>query len=122
MAYISNRKIDFVNIDENGMLYVFDINDFVFEDPFPWRYKLYYPFEENEKSLLSILYDDITLEYKLSNRFKKYIENRKALYDEVSKKYLPMVNFILNSDFPQLTQKKLIEIIDINLNKLYPYD
>ena len=121
MTYISNRKIDFVSLEEDGTINVFDVSDWAFEYPFPWRYKLYYTFEENEKKLLSILYEDITLPYKFSLRMQKYLDNRKALYDEISTKYLPLVNLILKSDFSNIAKQNLINELDTALYKLYPY-
>ena len=121
MNYISNRKVDFIYPDEDGTIHIFDVNDWGYEYPFPWRYNLYKTFEENEKDFLSILYKDISLPYALSDRMKEYLDNRKALYEEVSAKYLPLINLILDSDFKPKEKKKIIKEVDDSINKLYPF-
>lgn len=123
MVYISNRKIDFVYPKADGTIQIFDVNDWGYEYPFPWRYKLYNTFEENEKDFLSILYKDISLPYSLSDRMQQYLDNRKALYDEISKKYLPLIKIIRDSDldFSPEKKKKLIKEIDDGINQLYPF-
>ena len=119
--YISNRKIDFVYPTEDGTIQIFDVSDWGHEYPLPWRYKLYQTFEENEKDFLSILYENIDFSYELSERMQKYLDNRKSLYAEISKKYLPIVKFIIESDFDEFDKKKMLNALDIAIYKLYPY-
>ena len=115
-------RIDLFAVNENGTIELIDTPTFLSEYPFTFQYKLYLPFEENEKKILKMFFYDASVNYEYSARLLKYFENRKALYDEVSKKYLPLVHGIQNSEFSKLTKELLIKIIDFEISKLYPYE
>lgn len=114
-------QIDMIPINEDGTIEIFDRPFISGEYPFPFQYKLYLPFEENEKEILRILFGKRKVAFEYGPRLGKYLENRKALYEEARTKYLSMVSDIENSDFRPFTKMKLIREIDLELNRLYPY-
>lgn len=113
-------KIDLVRVNEDGTIEVIDSPSWT-EYPFKFQYKLYLPFVENLKSIFQRLYSIPPEHFKLSNRFIKYVENREALYAEVSKEYLPIINEINQSSKTPEEKRHEIEKIDLKLNQLYPY-
>lgn len=115
------RNIDIVHINENGTVDILDLADSYFEYPHTWQYKLYNTFEENVLSMLSILYQENSLPYSFTKRFKDYLDERQSLYSEVVAKYLPIVSAICNSDFSEYLKKSMLNEIDFELNRLYPY-
>ena len=105
-------QIDMVPINEDGTIEIFDRPFLSGEYPFPFQYKLYLPFEENEKQILKILFGNKKVNFEYGPRLSKYLENRKALYEEAHEKYFTMVSDIENSDFRPFTKLKLIREID----------
>ena len=114
-------QINLVHINDNGTIEVIDSFSWT-EFSFTFQYKLYLPFEENLKSIFQLLFSIPPEKYELSGRFKKYVENRINLYEKVSKEYLPLIDAINSSKMSFQAKKALIEKIDLELNRLYPYE
>lgn len=115
-------KIDMPHVNEDGTIEIIDIPSWT-EFSFTFQYKLYLPFEENLKAIFQRLFSIPPENYELSDRFSKYVENRKSLYEEVAKDYLPRINKITTSKNLSIQEKKeLIKNIDLELNRLYPYE
>lgn len=114
-------QIDMLPIRDDGTIEIFDRPFISGEYPFPFQYKLYLPFEENEKEILRIIFGNRKANFEYSERLGKYLENRKVLYEEVHKKYFGIISSIESSDFSPLTKRRLIQTIDLELNQIYPY-
>lgn len=115
-------RIDMPHVNEDGTIEIIDIPSWT-EFSFTFQYKLYLTFEENLQNIFQRLFSIPPENYELSNRFLKYIENRKKLYEEVSKEYLPRINKIMQSPKLSIQEKnKLIKNIDLEINLLYPYE
>ena len=114
-------RIELFDINENGTIEIFDTPALFKEYPFTFQYKLYLPFSENEKSILEMLFFNAPVIYEFSPKLLEYFKNRKALYEEVSAKYLPIIKAIEDSDFSKATKRELIQKIDLELNRIYPY-
>lgn len=121
MSNDSVIKIDMVHVNEDGTIEVIDMPSWT-EFPFTFQYKLYLTFEENLQTLFQLLFSIPPENYELSSRFHKYVENRKELYEEVSKEYLPIVSSITQSKMSPQTKRNLINELDLKLNQLYPYE
>ena len=115
-------RIELFAINKDGTIEIFDTPAFLREYPFTFQYKLYHSFHENEKSILEMLFLNATVLYEFSPKLIEYFKNRKSLYEEVSKKYLPIIKAIEDSDFSKTTKRELIQKIDLELNRLYPYE
>ena len=87
---------------------------FAFGGPFPETE------EENMKRLFSMLYSVYPEKYELTPRFRAYVENRKALFNEVLD-YRKVVEEIKCSKNFAYEKKSMIRRIDDVLNILYPY-
>lgn len=114
-------QIDMLPINDDGTIEIFDRPFISGEYPFPFQYKLYLPFEENEKEILRIIFGKRKAAFEYGPRLSKYLENRKALYEEVHEKYFTLVSGIEDSEFRPFTKMKLIREIDLELNRIYPY-
>ncbi len=122
MNNISNLVIDMVYINDDGTVELIDITSGNWiEHSIRWRYKLYYDFSENQNRLFEAFNCNSVINFKASKRFHLYLEDRKLLFKEVSNNYLPMINSVLNSDLSEKGKKDIINLIDIELNKKYPY-
>lgn len=115
------ERIDLAFINEDGTIEIIDSGSICHEYPFNFQYKLYLPFADNQTAILKTLYQNPPKHFSYTQRFFKYLENRSLLYYEVSKKYFPIIKGILDSDFSEATKKLLIQKIDLELNKIYPY-
>lgn len=114
-------KLDMCAVNDDGSIEITDLPFLGREYPFNFRYKLYLPFEENENEILNTLYKVPPEKFVYTPRFERYLNNRKSLYDEVCKKYLPLIEAIQNVDFPKSTKDFFIENIDLELSRIYPY-
>lgn len=122
MSLHALRNIDLVHINENGTVEIIDLADFYFEYPHTWQYKLYKTFDENVASILGVLYQNSKMPYSFTKRFENYLTDRQSLYNEVASKYLPLVTAISNSDFSELKKRHMLIEIDLELNRIYPYN
>lgn len=113
-------RIDMTHVNEDGTIEIIDIPSWT-EFSFTFQYKLYLSFEENLANIFQLLFSIPPENYELSARFQKYIEDRKKIYPEVSKEYLPIVNGITQSKMSPHTKKLLINKIDLELNQLYNF-
>lgn len=114
------KRINLVAINDNGTIKIIDTDSW-YEYPFDFQYKLYLSLNENLDLILSLLYDVSPTRYELSRELFRYLQDRAALFGEVSLKYLPLVNAINNSLLSSHTKTLLIEKIDLELNQIYPY-
>lgn len=122
MTNILVSRVDIFELNENGTIDVMTSTAFLNEYPLTFQYKLYLTFGENEKNFLKMIFGDISVQYSYSANLQKYFENRRALYDEVSRKYYPLVFQIMTSSFSERAKNDIIRTIDLELNRLYPYE
>ncbi len=121
MNNVSKLVIDMLHVNDDGTIELIDVANNWPEYPIRWRYKLYYDFNKNKNRLFESFHFNSNCEFKISKRFYIYLEDRAILFNEVYNNYQPMINSILNSDFSKEGKKAMIEIIDLELNKIYPY-
>ena len=114
-------RVDMIDVNEDGTIEIIDIPGFSREYPFTFQYKLYLTFEENEERIRQLLFYNSAIKFDYTPRFLKYLENRRLLYEKVSRKYLPLVCTIMHSDFSEFSKSKIIQRIELELNRLYPY-
>ena len=112
-------RIDMPHVNEDGTIEVLD-TDFISDYSFTFQYKLYETVEENMRRLFNMLYSVFPEKYELTERFQKYVEERKSHYDEVQV-YRKVVDEIQQSRNFAFEKQEMIKKIDTILNKLYPY-
>ncbi len=121
MATFLSYTIDMPNVNEDGTIDVIDLQSCLLDYPFNWQYKIYEPFQSNKDRLTNMLFGRSDVDVTFTKRFAHYLKSRENLYEEASKKYLNMVQSILESDFSTYDKEKLVREIDLLLNRLYPY-
>lgn len=116
----NERRINLTLLNADGSIRVNDSLHFWREEILDWRYNFCQSFEENEKSLLIFVYGDHQVNYSVSPELKAYLENRKAVHKKMSA-YLPIINSIKSSQIPNHVKNDLLNKINNELHKLYPY-
>lgn len=114
-------QIEMLCINENGTIELFDRPLILRDYPFPFQYKLYLDLKENKKEIAKIFSRNKQMDFEFGPKLIKYFENRQALYDEVHAKYYPMISSIRDSELSPFVKMQLTRLIDLELNRLYPY-
>ena len=120
MANNLRYRIDMPFVNEDGTIEVVD-TDYISDYPFTFQYRLYETEEENMKRLFSMLYSVYPEKYELTPRFRAYVDDRKALFEDV-KDYRNVVEEIKCSKNFTHEKTAMIREIDKVLNILYPYE
>ena len=117
----AERRIDMILLDKDGTLKVKDTGKFWTEE-YEWRYNPCLTFEENEKILLQILYNDSQVDYCVSEKFMQYLENRKKLSENLGH-YENLVKSIRNipESIPSHIKNELFEVINSDIFSKNPY-
>lgn len=114
------RSIDMILLDrKDGTIKVRDNGTFWTED-YEWRYNLCLPFEENERTLLHLLYNDSTVDYCVSDELMHYLEDRKNVSKNLGF-YENVIKSIYESLIPEHVKHALFVTINADLYIKYPY-
>ena len=117
----AQRSIDMTLLDsKTGTIKVRDTGAF-WSKEYEWRYNLCLPFEENERTLLNLLYNDSNVDYCVSEELLHYILDRKELSKNLGF-YEDIVNSIYNSLAPDHIKSSLFATINADLYQNNPYN
>ena len=116
----NERRINLTLLNDDGSIRVNDSLHFWREEVLDWRYNFCHSFEENEKSLLLFVYGDEKVKCSLSPELEAYLKNRKDIQTKISN-YIPIINSIKSSEIPLHMKNDLLNKINNELHKRFPY-
>ena len=114
------RKIDMTFLENDGSIRVNDTKDFCRDEALKWRYNFCSSYEENEKNLLLLIYGKTDVSYTPSSKLANYLENRRAIHEKVSA-YRSLIKSISGSDVPSHVKTALLNTVNAELHRLFPY-